>query len=129
MTGSKKSPSQQEYTVIGDAAIYSGTFKDSTVTSNFGAQGADPWEQLQGELTKIRQRLERDSDPTVAPDDHDDALEAVTALKDDLPGLRKNDPDTRRRLKQRVKALIGMLAPVAEIVGGVAALQAICQHL
>ena len=99
------------------------------MTSNFGAQSADPWEQLQRELTKIRQRLERDSDPTVAPDDHDDALEAVTALKDDLPGLRKNDPDTRRRLKQRVKALIGMLAPVAEIVGGVAALQAICQHL
>ena len=38
-------------------------------------------------------------------------------------------PEARRSMRLRIKGLIGILAPVAEIIGSVAALEAICQHL
>ena len=129
MTGSKKSGSKHEYHITGSAAIYSGDFPGTIVTTNIGAQSADPLEQLGEELAKIRQRLEGDSYPNVAPDVRDKALQAATKLKDDLPSLRKTDPDTRRTLRARVRGLIDRLAPVAEIIGGIAGLEAILQHL
>jgi len=127
MTGSKKSGSKHEYNITGPAAIYSGKFRESHVTTNIGAPTA--LEQLGDELARIRQRLEDDGYHNVPPDGRDRALEAVTALADDLPSLRKTDQDTRRTLRARVRALIDLLAPVAEIIGGVAALEVILQHL
>jgi hypothetical protein len=123
MAGSKKSGSKHEYNITGPAAIYSGEFRESQVTTNIGMPAA--LEQLDEELARIRQRLERDGYRNVTPAGRDRVLKAVNGLQDDLPSLREN----RRTLRARVRALIDLLAPVAEIIGGVAALEVILQHL
>ncbi|HUC26596.1 MAG TPA: hypothetical protein VMA73_28170 [Streptosporangiaceae bacterium] len=86
---------------------------------------AGPWDEVAEELDRIRLRLES----VAASDDRDDALDCVRALSRDLPDLRQSGSDGRKNLRQRIKALIGVLTPVAGLIGGVAALQSICQHL
>jgi hypothetical protein len=83
---------------------------------------------LKAELTRIRLSLQED-DGTAAPDDRDDAIDAVDDLHRVLPEMDKDGADSQRKLKRRIRELIGVLAPVAEIIGGVAALEAIVQHL
>jgi hypothetical protein len=82
--------------------------------------------QLQDELTRARQCLADDPASTV---DHEDAVEALDALQGEI--AQDPDPDQRglKVLRLRVKALIGVLLPVAEIIGGVAAFEEICRHL
>jgi hypothetical protein len=53
----------------------------------------------------------------------------VYALSRDLPDLKQSGVDGPKNLRQRIKALIGVLTPVAGLIGGVAALESICQHL
>jgi hypothetical protein len=81
---------------------------------------------LQDELARARQCLARVEAPTA---DHEDALEAVAHMQAEV--AKDPDPDQRglRLLRLQVKGLIGVLTPVAETIGGVAAFEEICRHL
>jgi hypothetical protein len=65
----------------------------------------------------------------VAAVDREDALESVADAENELTSTETRSPEARRSMRLRVKSLIGILAPVAEIIGGVAALEAIWPHL
>lgn len=129
MTGNKEPRSKHEYHITGNAAIFSGEFKESTVTANIDTPGTDPLERLSEVLTRIIQSLAENSSPDVPPEAREEASQAATALKRDLPNLRKTEPGTRTTLRKRVKALIDLLAPVAEIIAGAAALDGILHQL
>lgn len=81
--------------------------------------------KLSTQLAGIRELLLEHHDPARATD-REDAIEAVTALQADIGKQVITD---RRTLRQRIKALVGALRPVAEIVGGIAALEAIVRGL
>jgi len=138
MNESHASPGDQQFTDHGD---YTSAGPNSQVNiakgnNNFqqnisappSAEMRDPWEALGAELTRIRQRLEGD-DGRAASDDRDDAIDAVADMELVLSDPEKGGADSPRKLKRRIRELIGVLAPVAEIIGGVAALEAILQHL
>jgi hypothetical protein len=80
---------------------------------------------LSTQLAGIRGLLLEHHDPARATD-REDAIEAVTALQADLGKPMITD---RKTLRQRIKALVGALRPVADIVGGIAALEAIVRGL
>jgi hypothetical protein len=80
---------------------------------------------LSAELAEIRELLLKHHDPARATD-REDAIEAVTALQTDLAKPELSD---RKTLRQRIKGLIGTLKSVAEIIGGIAALEAIVRGL
>ncbi len=140
MTGNRRSARGRQNVVIGSGNITGGV-TDSQVNIVTGDGGLayndhtlstaaqDPWpDQLRNELTRIRRLLEEDHDPARAVD-RDDAIEAVTILEAEFLGAQDSSPGDPKGFRRRVKELIGVLAPVAEIVGGVAALQAILLHL
>jgi hypothetical protein len=128
---------------IGDSGnIISGTFTGSQATNVSGSQNTatvrvtgtsaarDPWlERLTEELARIRRRLEEDCSSSVATVDRDDAIESVIAAEGEVAHRQDGSQAEGRSMRLRIKGLIGILAPVAEIIGGVAALEAICQHL
>ncbi|HEV2933509.1 MAG TPA: hypothetical protein VGY96_10280, partial [Streptosporangiaceae bacterium] len=89
----------------------------------------DPWGDLEKELAQIRRRLEADRGSSVAVVDRDDAIASVKAAQAEASAADSASPEARRSMRLRVKSLIGILAPVAEIIGGVAALEAIWPHL
>jgi hypothetical protein len=91
--------------------------------------GPDPWGPLARELARIRERLAEDRGDSVDAVDLDDAFGSVTAAEREISSTGDRGPDARRNMRLRIKGLIGILAPVAEIIGGVAALEAIVQHL
>jgi|SRR5580693_3575550 hypothetical protein len=138
-TGDHGAPGYQQYTIFGDGVINNGdnsqinNAKDGGNTQSASHNVADPaavnpWDELETELARIRVLLEsRDGD--VASADRDDAIEFVGALSRDLPDLRQSGADGPKNLRQRIKALMGVLTPVAGLIGGVAALESICQHL
>ena len=141
MAGNENNPRSQKYVVHGDGNITAGVFTDSQVINQSGegnraanslVRGNDalgPWlERLSGELTEMRSRLENIRDPRFSAD-REDALDAVTVMEADLPGLSASGPDAPRKIRRRVRELLGVLAPVAEIIGGVAALEQILPHL
>lgn len=126
--------------VNSDGNITAGTFTHSQVINQSGDHNnaantiarrndaLNPLVQdLETQLAEVRARLDSIQDSRFSTD-RDDALDAVTALETDLPRMG-DGPDTSKRLRQRVKELLGVLAPVADIIGGVAALQGILQHL
>ena len=82
--------------------------------------------QLRDELTRARECLAAVEVPTA---DHEDAMKAIDALQGQV--ARDPDPDQRGlgRLRLRIKQLIGVLTPVAEVIGGVAAFEEIWRHL
>lgn len=75
-------------------------------------------------MTRIRHCLKGD-DGRVASDDRDNAIDAVADMQLAMSDPEKGAVDSPRKLKRRIRELIGVLAPVAEIIGGVAALEAI----
>jgi hypothetical protein len=81
--------------------------------------------ELSTRLAGIRELLLEHRDPARATD-REDALEAVAALQVDLG---KPEITDRKTLRRRIKAVVGALLPVAEIVGGIAALEAIVRGL
>jgi hypothetical protein len=135
-TGSQGAPGNQQYTVFGDGAINSG---DNSQLNNAIGDGnrqsanytvtspsaMNPWDEVGKELARIRVLLES----AVASAHRDDAIEWVGALSRDLPDLKQSGADGPKNLRQRIRALIGMLTPVAGLIGGVAALESIWQHL
>ena len=66
------------------------------------------------------------ADPTA---DQQDALEAVDLLQGDMDQDPDPGPAALKRLRVRLKGLIAALAPVAELIGGVAAFEEILHHL
>jgi len=80
---------------------------------------------LSAQLSGIRQQL-LEIDLAARATDREDALEAVTELQADLGKPVIAD---RKTLRKRMKALVGALRPVADIVGGIAALEAIVRGL
>ena len=101
---------------------------DQNLAANSQSPSVDPClEALGKELTRIRRRLEEIHDPAYSAD-RDDAIEAVDILTNDI-NVQEGGASAPRNFRRRVKELIGALAPVAEIIGGVAALEAILQHL
>ena len=125
----------------GSGNITAGTFTDSQVVSVSGSQNTatvhvsdssvalDPWGHLEKELARIRRRLEEDRSSSVAVADRDDAIESVKAAQGAISATDSTTPEARRSIRLRIKGLIGILAPVAEIIGGVAALEVIWPHL
>ena len=107
--------------------VTGGTFTHSQVSATTVNAPQKPLiQQLQDELTRMRECLAGVQAPT---DDHGDAMEALAELQDELARDPDPDPGGLRRLRVRVRQLIGVVAPVAEVVGGVAALEEICRHL
>ena len=101
---------------------------DGSHAHNF--RGTDPWlTQLQTELTRIRGLLEEGHGPVISAYYRGVAIGALTAVEDDLPAVPAGSPVDREGLRKRVGRLIRALAPFAEVIGGVAALEAILQHL
>jgi hypothetical protein len=139
MTDSQAARGNQQYTISGDGVINTG--ENSQVNNAKGdgnrqsasyaapsPAGLDPWEQVGKELARIRLLLEGENSHAASAD-RDDAIEVVITLERDLPSLRESGTDASKRLRQRVKALVGVLTPVAGLIGGVAALQSIWQSL
>jgi hypothetical protein len=127
MPKSEGIPESQRTTIVGTGNIITGgrMIKSQVVAKTVSAQNP-VIQQLQDELSRARERLAGVQVPTA---DHEDAMEAVDELQDELG--RNPDPDQGglRRLRVRVRQVIGVLAPVAGIIGGVDALENICRHL
>lgn len=125
----------------GSGNITTGTFTGSPVVSVSGRNNTvtthvsdnsvalDPWGNLEKELARIRRRLEADRGSSVAVVDRDDAIASVKAAQAEASAADSTSPEGRRGMRLRVKALVGILVPVAEIIGGVAGLEAIWPHL
>ncbi len=128
MPKSEGNPGSQRNTVKGVGNIITGgTFTGSQVSATtVNAPQKPVILQLQDELARVSQCLAGVDAPTA---DHEDAREAVAELQAEL--AKDPDPDQHglRRLRKQVRQLMGVLTPVAGIIGGVAALQEICQHL
>jgi hypothetical protein len=80
---------------------------------------------LSAQLAEIRELLLKQHDPAMATH-REDAIEEVTALQADLgkPALRD-----QKTLRKRIKAVLGALQPFADIIAGIAALEAIVRGL
>ena|SRR5712692_3689844 len=142
MTRDERASHGQQYTVGTGNIITGGTVTKSPMTNVGGRQnrvdvtnalGADlqqPWfPQLRDELARIRPLLEGDHDPAISADDRDDAIDAVRALQTEVAGAQDSGEADPKGFRWRVKALIRVLEPVAGIIGGVAAFEAILQNL
>jgi hypothetical protein len=121
-------PGSQSNNIRGTGNIVTGgTFTDSQVSAATVNAPQNPLiRQLQDELARMRARLAGVQAPT---DDHEDVIEALVELQDEVAQDPDPDQGGLRRLRKRVRQLIGVLAPVAEVIGGVAALEEICRHL
>lgn len=86
---------------------------------------AEARRDLATQLAEIRKLLLENRDPARVTD-REDAIEAVTALHAELGEQVMAD---RKTLRQRVKAVAGALRPVADIIGGIAALEAVVRGL
>jgi hypothetical protein len=131
---------RQENVIFGDGVISTGDkSRVNNAKGNWNRQvnadtampasGQDPWVLLAAELARIRQRLEEDRSGSVAMVDRDDAIASVEAAQGEVSATDKTSPEVRRSIRLRIKGLIGILVPVAEIIGGVAGLEAIWPHL
>jgi hypothetical protein len=81
--------------------------------------------ELSTELARIRKALLEDDDKARAAH-REEAIEAVSALQTDLGEPAVVDHKT---LRTRINALLEALQPVAGIIGGIAALEAIVRGL
>lgn len=125
----------------GNGNITTGTFTQSPVVNVSGRQNRvtahvsansvapDTWGDLEKELARIRRLLEADRGSSVAAVDRDDAIASVKAAQAEASAADSASAEARRSMRLRVKALVGILVPVAEIIGGVAGLETIWPHL
>jgi hypothetical protein len=142
MSDNEQAPSSQHNTIYGSGNITAGgLFVHSPVTSTAVNAGPDTashafWiDRLAGELAKARALLEEGHGSAAEPD-LEDAVATIKALQEEIQVLREDSTadspagaEGRRTLRLRVKALIGVLLPVAEVIGGVAGIQEILHHL
>ena len=141
MTGNRRSARARQNVVIGSGNI-TGKVADSQVSIVTGDGGMAsneqivsaaaqvPWlDQLRDELARICVLLEGDHSSAVSADDRDDAVDAVRDLQTEVADAQNAIEADPKGFRWRVRALLGVLAPVAEVIGGVAALEAILSHL
>ena len=132
---------EQHNTVIGNGNIITGgTFNNSQVTSTTVGSGAGAGSQaywvgrLAEELAQAHARL---NDPGLqATPDLTDAVAAIEELQAEVGAFREElaagpppGPESQTMLRRRIKALLGVLPPVAEVIGGIAGFQDILHHL
>ncbi len=131
---------RQENVIFGDGVVSTGDkSRVNNARGNWNRQvnadaamptsGQDPWVLLAAELARIRQRLEEDCSDSVAAVDRADAIASVKAAQDEASAADSTSPEARRSMRLRLKAQVGILVPVAEIIGGVAGLETIWPHL
>jgi hypothetical protein len=113
----------------GSGNITTGTFTDSPVVSVSGSNNKVTTDVSDNSVALDPWRLEADRGSSVAVVDRDDAMASVKAAQAEASAADSTSPEARRSIRLRIKGLIGILAPVAEIIGGVAALEAIWPHL
>jgi hypothetical protein len=83
-------------------------------------------QDLREQLARAHESLAAVPDPTAA---QQDALDAVNLLQDEIDEDPDPAPDRLKRLRLQLRGLIAVLAPVAEVIGGVAAFEEILHHL
>jgi hypothetical protein len=139
MNNGQADPGSQHHTISGDGVISTGPNTNINYAKGDGNRQSagnvalspaalDPWDQLPKELARIRLLL-TDENGHAPSAGRDDAIEFVVDLERELPELRKSGADAPKKLRQRIKALVGVLLPVAGLIGGVADLESIIQHL
>lgn len=124
MTQPKDRQGSQQNTIYGAGNIVTGgKINKSRViahTQNSTVQ------DLRGLLARAHESLAAVPDPTAA---QQDALDAVDLLQNEIDEDPDPAPDRLKRLRLQVRGLIAVLAPVAEVIGGVAAFEEILRHL
>jgi len=132
---------EQHNTVFGSGNIITGgKFDNSVVTTTTVNSGAGAGSQaywagrLADELAQAHGRLDDPGLP-VTPD-LTDAVVAIEELQAEVAAFREElaagpppGPENQEKLRRRVKALLGVLLPVAEMIGGIAGFQDILHHL
>jgi hypothetical protein len=83
-------------------------------------------QDLREQLARAHESLAAVPDPTAA---QHDALDAVDLLQGEIDEDPDPAPDRLKRLRLQLRGLIAVLAPVAEVIGGVAAFEEILRHL
>jgi len=127
MPRSGELPGSQQNTIIGAGNIVTGgRVSNSSLNATTVQQQTPTIQELCEKLTQVRQCLVTVEVPTT---DQQDALEAVDMLQGELAQDPDPGPEGLKRLRVRIKGLIAVLAPVAELVGGVAAFEEILRRL
>jgi hypothetical protein len=83
-------------------------------------------QDLREQLARAHESLAAVPNPTAA---QQGALDAVDLLQDEIAEDPDPAPDRLKRLRLQLRGLIAVLAPVAELIGGVAAFEEILRHL
>ncbi len=118
---------RQRNTIHGAGIVVTGgTITNSSLTVATADQKNRAVQDLRDELARVCQSLAAVADPTV---DQQDALDAVNLLRDDIDRDQNPAPARLKRLRLQLTGLIAVLAPVGEVIGGVAALEEILRHL
>jgi hypothetical protein len=135
------STNEQHNTVIGSGNIMTGgTINNSpmtstTVNSGAGAGSQTVWVgRLAGELARAHECLAGRGLPVTPDLAH--AVAAIEELQGQVAAFQKElasghppGPEKQKKLRDRVDALLRVLLPVAEMIGGIAGFQDILHHL
>jgi hypothetical protein len=120
-------PGSQRNTIHGAGNIVTGGEITNSILAVTTVNQQNPTvQQLRDQLTQVRQSLAAVPDRTA---DQQDALDAVDLLQGEIDQDPDPGPAGMKRLYLQLKGLIAVLAPVAELIGGVAALEEILHRL
>jgi hypothetical protein len=124
MTRRRDRPGSQRNTIHGTGNIVTGgkITKSRLVAYTQNATVQD----LREQLARAHESLAAVPDPTAG---QQDALDAVDLLQDEIDKDPDPAPDRLKRLRLQLRGLIAVLAPVAEVIGGVAAFEEILRRL
>lgn len=129
MTQPKDRQGSQRNTIYGAGNIVTGgkVTKSRVIahTQNSTVQNSTV-QDLRELLARAHESLAAVPDPTAT---QQDALDAVDLLQNEIDEDPDPAPDRLKRLRLQVRGLIAVLAPVAEVIGGVAAFEEILRHL
>jgi hypothetical protein len=124
MTRREDRPGSQRNTIHGTGNIVTGgkITKSRLIAYTQNATVQD----LREQLARAHESLAAVPDPTAG---QQDALDAVDLLQDEIDNDPDPAPDRLKRLRLQLRGLIAVLAPVAEVIGGVAAFEEILRRL
>jgi len=124
MTQRKDRHGSQQNTIYGAGNIVTGG--EITNTHLIAHAHNSTVQDLREQLAQAHESLAAVPDPTAA---QQDALDAVDLLQDEIDKDPDPAPDRLKRLRLQLRGLIAVLAPAAEVIGGVAAFEEILRHL